>query len=249
VKKALLALALELALPAAAQSPVVVSKESPRWGSFQVSLSPFSPDIDSEFVGATSPPYATTFGTSRPLMVQGIFSKSVWITEVGTLDVGFGAGWWQASGQGQYTNASGVVVRGGSTNLMIIPLQIAVGYRVDWFYDRFDVPLAPYIRGALVDYIWNTSGQGGVSSWTSATGTTYRGNGATFGLSGTLGLALVLDALDRSLSRQMDYDVGINRSMLFFDFTKSGVNDFGSQKSWQLAPGYWAWSAGLLFVY
>jgi hypothetical protein len=249
VKKALIALALALALPAAAQSPVIVSKESPRWGSFQVSVSPFSPNIDTEFTNATSPPYATAFGTSRPLMVQGLFSKSAWITEVGTLDVGFGAGWWQVSGQGQYTDSAGVVRRGGSTSLMIIPLQIAAAYRVDWFYERFDVPLAPYVRGALLDYIWSTSGQGGVSSWTSATGTAYRGSGATLGWSATMGLGLVLDALDPSLSRQMDYDMGINRTMLFFDFTKSSVNDFGSQKSWQLAPSYWAWSVGLLFVF
>jgi hypothetical protein len=250
VKKVLLALALALALPAAAQSPVAVSKESPRWGSFQFSLSPFSPNIDSEFTNATAPPYATTFGTSRPLMIQGFVSKSVWITEVGSLDVGVGAGWWQASGQGQYTDSSGAVLRGGSTTLMIIPIQVGVSYRVDWFYDRFEIPFAPYVRGAILDYIWNTSGQGDVSSWTPAGGgTAYRGSGATWGWSATLGLALVLDALDTGLSRQMDYDVGINRTMLFFDFTKSSVNDFGSQTSWQLAPSYWAWSAGLLFVY
>jgi hypothetical protein len=250
VKKALLALALALALPAEAQSPVIVSKGSPRWGSFQFSLSPFSPNIDSEFTNATAPPYATTFGTSRPLMVQGFFSKSVWITEVGALDVGVGAGWWQASGQGQYTDpVTQVVLRGGSTSLMIIPLQIAASYRVDWFYDRFDIPLAPYVRGAILDYIWSTSGQADVSSWTSAAGTAYRGSGATFGWSATLGLALVLDALDPALARQMDYDVGINRTMLFFDFTRSSVNDFGSKTSWQLGPSFWAWSAGLLFVF
>jgi hypothetical protein len=250
VKTVLLALALALALPAGAQSPVAVSKESPRWGSFQFSLSPFSPNIDSEFTSATAPPYATTFGTSRPLMIQGFVSKSVWITEVGSLDVGVGAGWLQASGQGQYTDASGAVLRGGSTTLMIIPLQVGVAYRVDWFYERFEIPLAPYVRGAILDYIWNTSGQGDVSSWTPAGGgTAYRGSGATWGWSATLGLALVLDALDTGLSRQMDYDVGINRTMLFFDFTKSSVNDFGSPTSWQLGPSYWAWSAGLLFVY
>ena len=249
MRKALFALALALALPAAAQSPVVVSKGSPRWGSFQFSLSPFSPDIDSEFIGVTAPPYATTFGTSRPLMVQGLFSKSVWITEVGALDVGVGGGWWQVSGQGQYTDSSGVIQRGGSTSLMIIPLQIAASYRVDWFYERFEIPLAPYVRVALLDYIWSTSGQRGTSSWTSPAGTAYRGSGATFGWSATLGLALVLDALDPALARQMDLDIGINRTMLFFDFTRSSVNDFGSKTSWQLAPGYWAWSVGLLFVY
>jgi hypothetical protein len=248
VKKALIALALLLALPAAAQSPVVTVKESPRWGSFQISLSPFSPNIDSEFTNAISPPYATVFGTGRPLMVQGQFNKSLWITEFGTLDLGVGAGFWEAWGQGSYTNADGTVLRGGTTSLMIIPLQAQVGYRWEWFYERFSVPLEPYARFAIVDYIWSTSGQSGVSSWTSD-GVAYRGSGATFGWAGTLGLAIVLDAFDTGLSRQMDYDVGINRTLLFFDFTRSSVNDFGSSKSWQLGPSYWAWSAGLQFVF
>jgi hypothetical protein len=59
----------------------------------------------------------------------------------------------------------------------------------------------------------------------------------------------VLDFFDTGLSRQMDYDVGINRTLLFFDFTRSSINDFGSKKSWQLAPSYWAWSIGLQFVF
>jgi hypothetical protein len=247
VKKLVVALAMLVTLPAAAQSPVITSKESPRWGSFQFSLSPFSPNIDSEF--ATATPYASTFGTGRPLMVQGIFSKSAWMGEFGTLDIGFGAGYWQAWGLGQYSSG-GVTVQGGSTTLMIIPLQIQATYRFDWFYERWEVPLAPYVRGAIVDYIWSASGQSGVSSWTDpATGTAYRGSGGTFGWSASFGLAVVLDAFDPALSKQMDYDTGINRTMIFLDFTKSSVNNFGSSRSWQLAPSYWAWSAGLLFVF
>ena len=250
MKNAIVGLALALALPAAAQSPVVTVKESPRWGSFQVSLSLFSPDIDSEFTNAVHPPYATIFGTGRPLMVQAQFNKSVWITEAGTLDIGVGAGFWEAWGQGYYQGSDGTVIRGGSTSLMIIPVQAQIGYRFEWFYERFGVPVEPYVRGALLDYIWSTSGQNGVSSWTSPQdGVAYRGSGATFGWSATLGLAIVLDAFDTSLSRQMDYDVGINRTLLFFDFTRSSVNDFGSTKSWQLGPSYWAWSAGLQFVF
>jgi hypothetical protein len=251
VKKALLALALLAALPAAAQSPVIVSKESPRWGSLQFSLTPFSPNIDSEFVASpgTPLPYASSFGTSRPLMVQGIFSKSVWLTEVGTLDIGFGAGYWQVWGKGQYT-VGGVTQTGGSTSLMIIPLQLEATYRVDWFYERFEVPLAPYVRGAILDYIWSATGQNGVSSYTDPnTGVVSRGSGGTFGWSATLGVGLVLDFFDTTLSKQMDYDTGINRTMLFLDFTRSSVNNFGSTKTWQLAPSYWAWSAGLLFVF
>jgi hypothetical protein len=249
VKKILLALALAVALPAAAQSPVVTVKESPRWGSFQISISPYSPNIDSEFTATPFPPYATIFGTERPLMVQAQFNKSLWITEFGTLDLGVGAGFWQISGTGLYQAQDGTIVRGGSTSLMIIPLQVQVGYRWEWFYERFEVPLEPYARFAFIDSIWSTSGQNGVSSWTTADFAVQRGSGATFGWSTTLGLALVLDAFDTGLSRQMDYDVGINRTLLFFDFTRSSINDFGSAKSWQLAPSYWAWSIGLQFVF
>ncbi len=249
MKKLLVLAALALALPAAAQSPVIVSKESPRWGSFQISLSPFSPNIDSEFANAVFPPYATIFGTGRPLMVQGQFNMSAWITEFGTLDVGGGVGYWEAWGQGWYQATDGTLLRGGSTKLMIIPVQVQATYRWEWFYERFRVPFEPYVRGAIVDYIWSTSGQDGVSSWTSPEGVAYRGSGATFGWAATIGVGLVLDFFDTGLSRQMDYDVGINRTLLFFDFTKSSVNDFGSKNSWQLAPSYWAWSVGLEFVF
>lgn len=249
MNKAIVALALALALPAAAQSPVVTVKESPRWGSFQISISPYSPNIDSEFSNAVRPPYATVFGTGRPLMVQGQLNISAWMTEFGTLDLGFGVGFWEAWGQGWYQAADGTLVRGGSTSLTILPVQIQVGYRWEWFYERFNVPLEPYVRAALIDDIWWTSGQSGVSSWTSPQGVAYRGSGATFGWSATLGIAIVLDFFDTSLSRQMDYDVGINRTLLFFDFTRSSVNDFGSANSWQLGPSYWAWSTGLQFVF
>lgn len=248
MKKLLLALALSAAFPAAAQSPVLVSKESGRWGSFQVSLGPFSPNIDSEFSNAVNPPYATIFGTGRPLMVQVQFSKSVWITEAGSLDVGMGVGFWQAWGTGWY-QSGGTTLRGGSTSLMIIPIQIQATYRVDWFYDRFSVPFAPYGRFAIVSDIWSSSGQNGVSNYVAPDGTSYSASGATWGWAGTLGIGFVLDFLDPALSKQMDYDVGVNRTMLFFDFTKSSVNDFGSKNSWQLAPSYWNWTAGLLFVF
>jgi hypothetical protein len=246
MRRVLLAISLAAALPAAAQTPVAVHQESPRWGSFQVSISPFSPNIDSEFKGSAFP-YGEVFGTSRPLMVQGLFTRSVYDDTVGSVDIGFGIGYWQNSGQGVYQSAGGTL-RGGDTSLSILPLTLSVGYRLDLFWRWWGVPFAPYVRAQIVDYIWWSSGQNGTSSYTSG-GTIYRASGATFGYSGTLGLGLVLDFFDPSLARQMDYDIGINSTMLFFDFTKGSINDFGSGNSWQLAPGYWQWSIGLLFVF
>jgi hypothetical protein len=246
MRRTLLALALATALPAAAQTPVAVHQESPRWGSFQISVSPYSPNIDSEF-GGNAFPYGMVFGTSRPLMVQGLFTRSVWMDTVGSADVGVGIGYWQNSGTGVYQSAGGIQ-RGGETSLSILPLTLSVGFRLDLFWRTWGVPLAPYVRAQFVDYIWWSSGQNGTSSYVSG-GTIYRASGATFGYSGTLGLGLVLDFFDPSLARQMDYDIGINSTLLFFDFTKGSINDFGSGKSWQLATGYWQWSIGLLFVF
>jgi hypothetical protein len=246
MRRLLLGLLAAAALPAAAQVPVAVNQESPRWGSFQVSISPYSPNIDSEF-GGTAYPYGEAFGSSRPLMVQGIFNRSAWVESYGSLDIGFGLGYWQNDGVAIY-KAGGVTQTGGKTSLSVLPLTLSLGYRLDLFWRWWGVPFAPYVRGQIMDYIWWSSGQNGTSTYLT-NGTVYRASGATFGYSGTLGLALVLDFFDPTLARQMDYDVGINSTMLFFDFTKGSVNDFGSKNSWQLAAGYWQWSIGLLFVF
>jgi hypothetical protein len=88
-----------------------------------------------------------------------------------------------------------------------------------------------------------------VSSWAAPNGAAYRASGCTFGWSATLGLALVLDFFDQGLSRQMDDDVGINRTLLFVEFSRSSVNDFGSATSWQFAPEYPSWNAGIRFAF
>jgi len=245
-----LALAVLLAgaaSPAAADVTGFGGGPSPRWGSFQLSFSTFQPNIDSEFTNGQAP-YTTVFGTSRPLLTQILFTRSLWMTEVGSLDVGLGIGYWQASGAG-IAVVNGVTLYGGSTSLLILPVQIAVGYRFDVFFEKWGVPLAPYVRAGILSDIWWANGQGGTSVWVSPTGQSFRGQGVTWGWSGTVGLALVLDFFDETMARQMDFDTGINHTMVFFDFTKEGVDNFGSKKSWQLAPNYWMWSAGILFVF
>lgn len=239
-----MALAAGLAAPAPAAAQFIAIGDSPRWGSLQLSVSAYRPDIDSEFNG-TAAPYAAIFGTSRPLMFQLLFDRSLWMTEVGTLDIGFGAGYWQVWGLGIAPNGA----RGDSTTLMVIPLTLAVGYRVDVFYDKWHVPFEPYARLALVDYLWWASTAGQVSTAPNGSGQAVRGQGGTFGWSATLGIALVLDFFDPTLARQMDQDTGINRTLLFFEVSTSSVDDFGSKKSWQLGPGYYMWGAGLQFVF
>jgi len=245
----LLAAAAALAAAAPAQAQMKLG-DSPRWGSFQLSVGAYRPDIDAEFHGSATP-YQTIFGTSRPLVFSFLFNRSAWITPVGTLDVGFGAGYWQVWGLGIYTDPqTGATSRGSTNSLLVIPIQLAVGYRLDVLYDKWNVPLEPYARVSLYDYIWSASNQGQVSTWVDpTTRQESRGSGQTFGWGATIGAAIVLDFFDPTLARQMDIDTGINRTLLFLDFTWASVDDFGSSKSWQLGPGYWMWSAGLQFVF
>jgi len=238
VRRLLLAAALSLvAGPARA--------ESPRTGSFEFRLSWYRPDIDSEFRG-TAHPYADAFGSSNAMMFQLAFAKSMWIAEVGTLDLGVGAGYWERYGVGVTSTGA----TGDRTTLKMIPLQLYVGYRVDYLFDRLGIPLAPYVRAALVDHIWWVNdGSGNTASWPNPAGGTSSGSGQTFGYAFTGGAALVLDFFDSQLAREMDNDSGINHTLLYADVTKGIIDDFGSKKSWNLSGAGLVFSAGLQFVF
>ncbi len=236
----LLAAALALsALPARA--------ESPRSGSFDLRLGGYRPDIDSEF-GGTAAPYADAFGTSRALMVQALFSKSLFTSDVVTADLGLGAGYWEKYGVGVYTDpTTGTTTTGDRTSMRVIPLTVAATVRLDWLLYKAGVPLLPYVRASLHDYLWWTyAGSGSV-----AVGSTgQHGSGQTLGWSVTGGLGLVLDFFDPQLAREMDFDTGINHTILFVDVTRAKVDDFGARSSWNLSPDTTLqWNFGLMFVF
>jgi hypothetical protein len=240
VKRILLAAALALVLGAGP-----ARAESPRSGSFELRLSWYRPDIDSEFHG-TAHPYADAFGSSNAIMFQLAFAKSMWITEVGTLDIGLGAGYWERYGVGVTSTGA----TGDRTTLKMVPLQLFVGYRVDYLFDRLGIPLAPYARAALVDHFWWVNdGSGNTASWPNPAGGTSSGSGQTFGYAFTGGVALVLDFFDSQLAREMDNDSGINHTLLYADVTKGVIDDFGSKKSWNLSGAGLVFSAGLQFVF
>jgi hypothetical protein len=238
VRRLLLAAALALAAGAA-------RAESPRTGSFEFRLSWYRPDIDSEFHGAAHP-YADAFGNSNAPMFQLAFAKSLWIGAVGTLDLGFGAGYWEKYGVG--VTAAGAT--GDRTTMKMVPLQLFVGYRVDYLFERLGIPFAPFARAALVDHLWWVDdGAGNTATWANPAGGTSRGSGQTFGYAFTGGIALVLDFFDPQMAREMDNDVGINHTLLYGDVTKSIIDDFGSRKSWSLSGADLVFSIGLQFVF
>lgn len=228
MKPVLAALAvLVLAAPAS-------GAESKRpWGSLQLGAGPYSPNIDSEFASAT--PYGDIFGGSPAAMFRLQLARALW-TGNGTLELGFRTGFFSKAGHAvSSVDGSQTADR---TSFNVVPTSITLGYRADQLWDRLGIPLAPYGTVALDRYNWWVTKQ---DKWVES--------GATNGFSGTLGLALVLNAVDPSAARELESEIGILATSLYFDVTWGKVNDFGSKKSWDLSARKLFWSGGLMFVY
>lgn len=225
---------LALALVAA---PVVArAQPSPRHGSVELGAGTFRPDVDSEF--ASPGPYEQVFGGGRGWMFRAAVSKALF-TRVGTLELGFKTGWFRDRGHGLIDAGGTLTPSGDDSDFNIIPTSLMLTYRFDWLVERHGIPLAPYGRVAFERYNWwATDGKG---DWTE--------EGSTHGWSASGGLALLLDFIEPGAARTLDRETGVNHTYLYFDVTKSQVDDFGSSSSWDLSDEEVSLSFGLMFVF
>ncbi len=226
------------ATPAWAQTP------TERWGSVELSVGAYRPNIDSEL--PASRPWRTTFGGGRGPLFRLDGAKSFDLG-FGGLDLGLGLGWYQKSGRGFVQNPDGSIGARAvdSTTFHAIPTRLTATYRFDVLVERYGIPIAPYARLSFDRWWWwVTNGAGDTASDRGVSG-----SGATNGWSFTGGLAFLLDFIDPGLAREMDRDTGVNHVYLFADATHQSISDFGSGKSWDLSNDGWLFSGGLLFVF
>lgn len=228
-----LALALGL-LAALALLPSVATAESPIEGSFELRLGTYKPDVDGPFSGPG--PYQSIFGTQRPNAFRVHVAKALPWRALGALELGVGAGWWEVNGRALDAGGQPTTEK---TSFKIVPTELTATWRLDLLWERLSIPLVPYARASLQRYNWWITGPGGKTVKTGAT------NGYAYGG----GLALVLDVIDPMLARELDADSGVNHTMVFFDVTRSKVDDFGSTKSFDLSDTQLSYSFGLLFVF
>jgi hypothetical protein len=203
------------------------------WGSLEIGAGPYAPSIDSEFQGAT--PYQDVFGGAPGPMFRLHMGRAVW-SRSGTLEIGVRTGFFAKSGHALDQNTG--APSPDKTSFYIVPTSLTLTYRADQLLERTGVPLVGYARVTLERYNW----------WSTKNGD-WKQSGATNGYSGTLGAAFVLDVFDQDAARALENDVGIRHTNLYFDVTWDKVNDFGSDKSWDLSAKKLFWSAGLMFVY
>lgn len=221
-----------LSLPLDARAQALGKK----WGSFEVGGGPYIPNVDDEF-GGDPEPYRDIFGGKPSPMFRLHVSKTVLQSpSLGALDVGFKTGFWSKGGRAL---DPGGVPTGDRARFTIVPTSVTLTYRADFVYERFRVPLIPYGRVTAERYNWWTSKE---DEWTE--------KGATNGWSATAGLGLVIDWMDPDAARDLENEAGIAHTIVYFDVTKSKVNDFGSDESWDLSEKQKLfWSAGLMVVF
>jgi hypothetical protein len=231
---------------AAVTLPLAAAAESPKWGTFELRLASFRPDVDSEFAGkvpppgGTSTPYADDFGTKRGLFPKILVSYTLFDRFV-QVDVGAGTGWFRAKGKGQILDPTGNtwIPSEDTTTFNIIPATLALTVRVDGVAERWPIPLDVYGRVALERYHWLiTNGAGDISK-----------KGATNGWSVAGGVGFLLDFIDPVLSRELEMDSGVNHTWLYFEVEKGTVDDFGSKKSWILSDQRLTLAGGLRMVF
>jgi hypothetical protein len=212
--------------------------ESDRWGSVDVRLMGYRPNIDAEFPSAT--PYRDAFGGDRGWMFRLSLGKNIW-NEIGTLEYTIGTGYFEKYGEGRSPNDPTVTA---ATAFKVVPLSVGLSYRFDWLQRRFGVPLAPYARAAFERYNWWILGGNEIAEVNGRSGV-----GATHGISVTGGLAIELDFLHPEMAMEMDADTGINDTYVFIDFTKSFIDDFGRRRSFDLSDEQIAVAGGFLFAF
>lgn len=207
-----------------------------KWGSVEVGGGPYTPNVDDEFGGAATP-YRDVFGNKAAPMFRLHVSKTLLQSSaLGALDLGFKTGFWSKAGHALDPDGNPT---GDRTRFTIVPTSLTLTYRVDSIYERLRVPLVPYGRVALERYNW----------WTSKEDESAE-RGATNGWSATAGVGLVLDWMDPGAARDLENEAGVAHTIVYFDVTRSKVDDFGSDESWDLSEKQKLfWSVGLMVVF
>lgn len=237
MSRATIAAALALlatAVPALAQDRPSMDRLA-GLGSFEFQTGQYRPSIDSEFPSGTPGPWEKTFGTSSRWMFKLHGGKALF-SGYGTLELGAGVGYTSFTAHGRFADGTLSLEKIG---FRLVPLSVDLTYRLDLVWEKFGIPVVPYGRVALIRDQWWVTGAGGKTSR----------SGATNGWGWGGGLALVLDFIDPSLTRELDRDAGIKHTMLTFEVQKATVDDFGSKSSWDLSNHGLMLSFGFLFAF
>lgn len=154
---------------------------------------------------------------------------------IGTVSVGGTAGLaiWEGRGRlrlepdGNEQTPDSLPGPKGTSTFNLIPLTLTLGYRLDYLQDYTPIPLAPYIRGGLAYTVWWNTRDDGALSRVGPEGDRSEALGGKPGLTGTVGVALSLNALDPRAAAKFRGSSGVRSSYLFFEGQLAWIDGFG----------------------
>ena len=157
-------------------------------------------------------------------------------SKVGTLAIGATIGYtkWDGIGINSDTGSPSEI----ENTLHLIPMTLTLNYRFDYLLDNTKIPLAPYVKGGLAYYAFWANREDG--SFSRANGNVA--SGGKLGLTGTLGLALALNFIDRTSVGSLYATTGIRTTYVFFEVQSAVVDGFGDD-GFDFSD--FTWNAGL----
>jgi hypothetical protein len=204
--------------------------ESPQTSALEVRFGFYQPDIDSEFGG--NGPLSRTFDDDS-MFTFGLEFDYQLLRGFGSLGIytAFNYGYIEGSGLLQDGTASS-----DTTSFSMLPISVGAVYRFDVLAVRWDIPLVFSFKfGPEYAIWWMRDGLEEISTFTSAEGKEMEAIGGTYGLSGAIGLHILLDIFESHTAKIFDNEMGINNSYLFIEYGLHWLNDFGSDSSLDLS--------------
>jgi hypothetical protein len=123
-----------------------------------------------------------------------------------------------------------------------LPVTLQLFYRFDWLPEHTILPFVPYARGGLAYHFWwTTTGVGDVSRAT-VNGQDFIGRGGKIGVTGTVGLAILLNSFEPLSAHRLFELTSIRGTYIFVELQASKVNGFGGNGFDFSAT---SWNAGL----
>lgn len=201
--------------------PSQAHAETDVYGSFELKLGGYYPNIDSEFSNAPGP-FETFYGTDWRF--QGEFVWNWYLLDtIGKIGVGAHVGYSSATGTVQTTTEGSEGEAPGETSFSIVPFRLSVLYRYDYSAIHHGIPLVPVLKAGLDYYLWSFEDADGKTS-------SFQGNAGSGGKAGwhaSAGLNLLLDVIDPASAAYLDMSWGVNNSYIFAEYMITRIDGFG----------------------
>jgi hypothetical protein len=164
---------------------------------------------------------ATSCGTDwRPLFQVGLDFELY--RGIGTAGVGTSIGALQYIGKNKNTDGSR---SGDTTAFNQLPITVQAFYRFDWLSDNTVLPFVPYVKGGLAYHFWwTTTNLGSIARYNGAVG-----RGGKIGVTGTVGMAILLNSFDPQSALRLFELTSIRGTYIFGELQASQVNNFGGK--------------------